>query len=234
MRQTAEVIRARFQEIERQRSLLNTAARIKTVGGEFSYYQADCSNKEDLIRIIESIHKEAGPIHGLIHGAGITADSRLAEKTLDSFRRVVHTKARSSFQLYSLLKDDPLEFVVFLSSLSSYAGRAGQTDYAAANEALNALAHVWNRQAPYPVKSLLWSVWTETGLVVEGMKREMERLGLGRISTADGIRLSHEEIFGAPKVEDWVLFTPISTLKHATRHTVQPFYHYEHGAFQSR
>lgn len=209
-------VRARFQEVERQRSLLKTAAKIKAAGGSFCYYRADCTDKDEWIGVVDRIHKEAGPIHGLIHGAGITSDSLLSQKDLAAFRRVVYTKARSSFQLYHLLKEDPLEFALFLSSLSSYAGRPGQTDYAAANEALNALAEEWNRQAPYPVKSLLWSVWTETGLAGEGIRMEMKRLGLGGIRTAEGVRLSHEEILRAPKADSWVLFSPGSILQHVT------------------
>lgn len=214
LKQEARFVQARLQEIERQRSLLKTAERVKAAGGVFRYYRADCTDENELAGVIDSIHGEEGPIHGFVHGAGITDDSLLTQKAVDSFRRVVHTKARSSFQFYRLLRDDPLAFVLFLSSLSSLAGTPGQTDYAAANEALNALAAEWNRQAPYPVKSLLWSVWTETGLVGEGMKKEMKRLGLGGIRTADGIRLSHREIFEATKEEDWVLFAPVSTLRH--------------------
>lgn len=214
LKQDAHFVQARFQEIERQRSLVKTAERIKTAGGDFHYYRADCTHEDELIGVIDTIHSEAGPIHGFIHGAGISDDSLLAQKTVDSFRRVVHTKARSSFLLYRLLQDDPLAFVLFVSSLSSLAGTAGQTDYAAANEALNALAAVWNGEAPYPVKSLLWSVWTETGLAGEGIRREMKRLGLGGIPTADGVRLAYREIFEASKEEDWVLFAPVSTLRH--------------------
>src|SRR5262249_2662284 len=144
-------------------------------------------------RVIEEV-QAGGSLHGVIHGAGMTSDSLLARKTGEEFRAVLQTKAVSAALLRELLANEPLKFVFFLSSMSSYTGPAGQTDYAAANEILNAIAHEWNRQSEYPVKSLLWSVWTDAGLAGANLKDQMAKLGLAGISTSDGVALLMNEL----------------------------------------
>jgi NAD(P)-dependent dehydrogenase (short-subunit alcohol dehydrogenase family) len=211
----AELLQSRLQMILRQRALLNTRQRIEAAGGSFSYYSADAVKFEDLERVLAAIHQEHGPVHGLIHGAGLIDDQLLARKSVSSFRKVLYTKALSIFHLYRLLRDEPLEFVQLFSSLASHTGTPGQTDYAAANEVLNAVAHDWNQAVAYPVRSILWSVWTEAGLAAPGIKSQMKRLGLQGISNQVGVHLCHDELINGSKSEDWVLLAPRSTLTYA-------------------
>ena len=85
-----EVLAKRRNLIMRQRAIWDTRRRIEAEGGVFRYYSADTTQKEALAQAIEMIHKDFGPIHGVIHGAGIIEPLR--DKTVESFRRVV-TKA---------------------------------------------------------------------------------------------------------------------------------------------
>lgn len=143
------------------------------------------------------------------------SDNLLARKSVDEFTAVVRTKTVPARLLFEHLRSEPLEFAVFLSSMTSFTGTAGQTDYAAANEILNATAHAWNQEVAYPVKSLLWSVWTEAGLAGSTLKRHMARMGLAGIPTAEGVELLLRELESGEKSEDWILFAPLSTLNFA-------------------
>jgi len=204
-----------WKQISRQRSLWSTHDRVCAAGGSFRYYSAEALEYESLKRALDQIRRENGPISGVIHGAGIIEDTLFTKKSVESFRRVLYTKANSVFHLYHLVKQDPLQFVVLMSSLTSYTGTPGQTDYAAANAILNAVAHEWNQTVAYPVKSMLWSVWTETGLVGPTLRLQMARMGLKGISTEEGVRLFIEELTRGEKSQDWVLFAPHSTLRYA-------------------
>jgi NAD(P)-dependent dehydrogenase (short-subunit alcohol dehydrogenase family) len=203
--------------IRRQREIWNTRQRVEQIGGRFSYYEADVTDAHSLSSAIEKIRSECGPIHGLIHGAGVIDDCLIEKKSVAEFKDVYYTKAISVFNLWLSLKKDPLQFAFLFSSLASYTGTPGQTDYVAANEVINEMAKFWNARVPYRVRSLLWSVWTEAGLagsvVGSAIQRQMARLGLAGISNQQGVKLLHDEIIAGDKFDEWVLLTPQSTLE---------------------
>lgn len=211
----AEALRARLRFIARQRAIFATRERVERAGGTFRYYQADATDPVALARALAAARAELGPIHGAIHGAGVIEDELVAKKSLASFRRVFRTKVAPAIHLRRLLADDPLAFVFLFSSMVAFTGTPGQTDYVAANEALDALARAWNRAAPYPVRALLWSVWSESGLASASVRAKMARLGLGGITNDVGARLVLEELRALGEDEDRVLLAPRSTLLHA-------------------
>lgn len=209
----AAVVRAEHARIRRQREIWTNRDRVLEAGGRFSYYQCDITDKDALAETLNAIRAECGPVHGLIHGAGVIDDCLIEKKTVAEFKNVYYTKTISVFNLAMGLKNDPLQFVFLFSSLASYTGTPGQTDYVAANEVINACAKYWNARVQYPVRSLLWSVWTESGLVASSAtQRQMARLGLAGISNEEGVRLLHDELIAGEKFDDWVLLTPQSTL----------------------
>lgn len=209
----AAQVKSEHARIRRQREIWTNRERILQAGGRFTYYTCDITDTTALAETLATIRQECGAVHGLIHGAGIIDDCLIEKKTVAEFKNVYYTKAVSVFNLALGLRNDPLQFVFLFSSLASYTGTPGQTDYVAANEVINAAAKYWNARVPYPVRSLLWSVWTESGLVASSAtQRQMARLGLAGISNEQGIKLLHDELIGGDKYDDWVLLTPQSTL----------------------
>lgn len=209
----AALVRSEHARIRRQREGWTNRERVLEAGGRFSYYQCDIVDTAALAVTLSAIRSECGAVHGLIHGAGVIDDCLIEKKTVAEFKNVYYTKAISVFNLALGLHGDPLQFVYLFSSLASYTGTPGQTDYVAANEVINAAAKYWNARVAYPVRSLLWSVWTESGLVASSAtQRQMARLGLAGISNEEGVRLLHDELIAGEKFDDWVLLTPQSTL----------------------
>lgn len=203
-----------FKTIKRLQAIRKNEKRISDAGGRFTYIQADVTHREDIERAVADIKNRIGSINGFIHGAGIIDDQMVSGKTVESFRRVLYTKAHSMYHFYHLLKEEPLEFAVMLSSVTSFTGTIGQTDYAAANDILNGVAAHWNEQVSYPVKSMLWSVWKETGLAGDALKQEMERSGLPAIPTDEGVALFLDELKWGPQKDSIVLFSPRLTLNY--------------------
>lgn len=205
---TGEEIENQKRLILRQRSIWDTAEKIRSFGASFDYYTVDVTDYAALASVINLIHKEHGLINGLIHGSGIVGQKR--EKTVDSFRKVLYTKAASAFYLYQLLKNDPLQFAVMFSSIASYTGGPNLCDYSAANEILNEIAHDWNRRVDYPVKSFLWSFWSDTGLA-----KSMAGSSLVGIRSSDGVRMLLEEVLYGDKAEDKVVYINESVLEYS-------------------
>lgn len=207
-----EVLPARARRLARERALVALKQRI---GASFQHVAADATVRAELARAFEAIRESGKPIVGVIHAVGTTEDALVTAKSVESFRRVLHTKTRSLHHLRDLTRDDPLAFALVFSSLAAHTGTAGQTDYVAANEIVGAAAAEWNAQVPYPVRALLWSVWSETGLASAALKRQMSRLGLPGITNERGVAAALAEIERGKKGDAWVLLSPRATLEFA-------------------
>jgi malonyl CoA-acyl carrier protein transacylase/NAD(P)-dependent dehydrogenase (short-subunit alcohol dehydrogenase family) len=203
----------RFARVMRQRALLATRAKIESLGGSFCYQAADVRDPAALTRAIEALKAAHGPVHGLVHGAGIIEDARLAHKSTQSFLRVLETKLTSALHLEQLLASEPLSFAFLFSSLTAYTGNVGQTDYVAANEALDTLARRWGARAAYPVRALAWSVWHESGLAPGWAKALIAQKRLTGISDAQGRELFFRELSASARGPSSVLLAPPSAIR---------------------
>lgn len=192
---------------QRQRSLARTAQRVREAGGQFHYLSADLTQPDEVDAVIERASSQLGRIDMVIHAAGVVEDRGLNAKPVDSFLRVFRTKAHSALHLRSALTRHAPKYIVFFSSLVSHTGNAGQTDYCAGNEVLNAMAAELATACPDSrVVSLLWSVWHETGLANRAVQQRMAQLGMSGIGNADGTRRFHAEL-SRPTVPDWLLIS---------------------------
>lgn len=192
---------------QRQQALARTAQRVREAGGQFHYLSADLTQPDAVEAVIEQASSQLGRIDMVIHAAGVVEDRGLGTKPVDSFLRVFRTKAHSALHLRSALTRQASKYIVFFSSLVSHTGNAGQTDYCAGNEVLNAMAAELASTCPDSrVVSLLWSVWHETGLANRAVQQRMAQLGMSGIGNADGVRRFHAEL-SRPTVPDWLLIS---------------------------
>jgi NAD(P)-dependent dehydrogenase (short-subunit alcohol dehydrogenase family) len=136
-------------------------------------------------KLIDGIYERHGRLDGVIHGAGVIEDKLLEHKTRESFDRVFDTKVKGALTLIRKLREG-VSFVVFFSSVSSAFGNRGQTDYAAANDLLDKLAHHLNHKLAGRVLSVNWGPWDSRGMVSPELRREYARLGIGLIPLASG------------------------------------------------
>jgi hypothetical protein len=121
-----------------------------------------------------------------VHGAGVLADRRIEDKTDENFISVVDTKVDGARSLLSAASGDDLRFLVFFSSSTARFGRAGQIDYAAANEILNKIAQRERLRRPQcRVLSINWGPW-DGGMVTPGLKDLFAKEGVRVISLAAG------------------------------------------------
>src|SRR5207244_2794245 len=110
------------------------------------------------------VYAEHGRIDGVIHAAGLLGDSLLVGKTAESFDRTFDTKLKPALVLARTLRPESLRFLAFFSSVAARFGNVGQTDYAAANEALNKLACRLDREWPARIFAVGWGPWDEVGM----------------------------------------------------------------------
>ncbi|MFD5182819.1 amino acid adenylation domain-containing protein [Streptomyces sp. NPDC058372] len=105
------------------------------------------------------------PVRGVFHLAGQVRDTRVADLDRATFDAVHAPKAVGAYLLDKHLRDEPLEHFVLFASVASLLTTAGQTNYAAGNAFLDALAHR-RRARGLPALSLDWGPWA-TGMIEE-------------------------------------------------------------------
>jgi NAD(P)-dependent dehydrogenase (short-subunit alcohol dehydrogenase family)/acyl carrier protein len=185
-------VERRCAHILAAREIRQTLDAICEAGGQANYTQLDVRDVDRFGEFVEGLYRRYGRIDGVIHGAGVVDDKLVRDKSVESFTRVFETKVRSAVTLYKVLRDD-VTFVVFFSSVASVFGNRGQTDYAAANDMLDKLAHALQARVQGRVLSVNWGPWAGKGMVSPELEREYARRGIGLIPVRDGVdMLLHE------------------------------------------
>ena len=169
-----------------QREVRQTLAAIEAEGGKATYHALDVRDSDAFAALIDGIYAEHGRLDGVIHAAGVIEDRRLVDKTPESFARVYETKVAPARVLARMLRDE-VRFVVFFASVSGAFGNKGQADYAAANAALDELAHSLDARLAGRVVSIDWGPWGGKGMVDPALAREYERRGIGLIDPVEGV-----------------------------------------------
>ncbi|UJB20890.1 MULTISPECIES: HSAF biosynthetic non-ribosomal peptide synthetase/polyketide synthase [Lysobacter] len=109
--------------------------------------------------------RDLPPIRGAFHLAGQVRDTLLAEMERETFDTVYDPKVVGGWLLHKYLADQPLEHFVLFASIASLVTTAGQSNYAAGNAFLDALAH-HRRAQGLPALALDWGPWA-TGMIEE-------------------------------------------------------------------
>jgi myxalamid-type polyketide synthase MxaB len=161
-----------------------TIDRLRSAGAAVQVVQADIANSADMARLIEACQAH-GPLRGIVHAAGVLDDGVLDQQTVERFARVMAPKVRGAWQLHRQTQELPLDFFVCFSSMASVLGSAGQTNYAAANAFLDALAE-HRRARGLPALSINWGPWAEVGMAA-GLS--LAGQGLDKLEIADGLQV---------------------------------------------
>jgi acyl transferase domain-containing protein/NAD(P)-dependent dehydrogenase (short-subunit alcohol dehydrogenase family) len=188
-------LRQQVQQILAQREIEANLASFRALGVEVRYLALDVQDRPALVAQLERVRREWGPIRGLVHGAGVLADRRIQDKTIEQFGRVFGVKVEGLKNLLEATADDPLRMIVLFSSAAARFGNPGQCDYAMANEVLNRVAAAEQRRRgdACRVKALGWGAW-EGGMVTPALKAHFEAQGVPLIHLDQGSRLFVAEL----------------------------------------
>jgi acyl transferase domain-containing protein/NAD(P)H-dependent flavin oxidoreductase YrpB (nitropropane dioxygenase family) len=201
-----------YQELRRAREVRGNLDRMREAGARVEYAQADVRDQEGLARVLDQWRRRFGEPVGLIHGAGLIRDKLIQDKPLEAFDRVLSTKLDGALNLVRSLRPEHLRFTVFFSSIAGRFGNAGQSDYAAANEAMNKLAIQLDRRWPGRVVAPIWGPWSGIGMVSD-LERHLGAKGLSTIVPEAGVAALLDELARGRKGEvEVVLAGELGTL----------------------
>ncbi|NUB44946.1 SDR family NAD(P)-dependent oxidoreductase [Fertoebacter nigrum] len=142
--------------------------RLEALGGEVIVATADVCNTEDMKAAIAKGTAAFGPIRAVIHAAGVVDDGPLLTKSPAAVEEVFAPKLHGTQVLSALFPDGALDLMVLFASTSTVTGPAGQIDYVAANEYLNAFAQS-RKGGRTRVLALNWGIWTGVGMAAEAL-----------------------------------------------------------------
>jgi acyl transferase domain-containing protein/NADP-dependent 3-hydroxy acid dehydrogenase YdfG/acyl carrier protein len=188
-------LRAESRGIIAGREIRATLLASREAGALAEYWTVDVRNGSAVAACLDEVRARFGPITALVHGAGVLADKRIAEKTDEQFDRVFDTKILGLRALLAATAGEPLEAIVLFSSVAGRYGNPGQCDYAMANEVLNkvAAAEKHRRGGRCVVRSLNWGPW-DGGMVGPSLRAHFEEQGVALIPLEAGARMMLDEL----------------------------------------
>ncbi len=180
-------------------------AQLNKNGADVSFIACDVSHKQDVQQLVDTIRTTMPPLKGIIHAAGTLQDGMLSEQTWEKFVTVFAPKVSGTWNLHTMTEDMSLDFFLLFSSGTSTFGNLGQSNYAAANEFLNALAG-YRRQKQLPALSINWGPWAEVGMAANQSNRgdRLAARGLQGIRPEDGLKIA-EILLSAGDTHGYVL-----------------------------
>jgi len=135
--------------------------------GRVEVAAADVVNVAQMRKVIDAL-RARGPIDGVIHAAGALDDAPLLGKSQAQVDAVLAPKVLGLRVLDQLLPDGSVDLMVLFASTSTATRAAGQVDYVAANDYLNAFAKS-RRGAKTRVVAVNWGVWADVGMAAEAV-----------------------------------------------------------------
>ncbi|HEX6360693.1 type I polyketide synthase [Actinophytocola sp.] len=130
------------------------------------------------------------PLTAVFHLAGVVADGVVDGMTPDRVATVLGPKADAAWYLHEATKDLGLAAFVLYSSAAGVLGRPGQSNYAAANGFLDALAR--HRVASgLPAQALAWGPWStvdDEGMAGRVARHHLEG-GIKPVTEQEGVAL---------------------------------------------
>jgi NADP-dependent 3-hydroxy acid dehydrogenase YdfG len=186
-------------------------AELETEGAlSVQVHAADVGERAQVAEVLAAVDPRH-PLTAVLHLAGVV-DPRLVTGQDDArFSRVLTPKVAGAWHLHELTRDLPLAAFVLFSSVASVFGSAGQSNYAAANAFLDALAG-HRRELGLVATSVSWGSWARRGLSSYLGDAEVERLrrqGVTALTARQGRRIFDAAIAqDLPHLVAAVLTTP--------------------------
>lgn len=157
-------------------------AEIEAHGGQVMFVQADLADPHGTALALNAVAERFGPLNGIVHAAGVLDDAPLALQPLGAALAVMEPKLTGARTLDRLYPEGSLDFFAVISSTSVLLGGVGQTSYAGANAALEAVAA--SRRDGF---SIAWGAWRDIGMAARAY-------GAGSVPGGDALLGSRKDV----------------------------------------
>ncbi|MCU0288700.1 MAG: SDR family NAD(P)-dependent oxidoreductase, partial [Acidobacteria bacterium] len=202
---------------------------MEAAGAEVLVLNANAADRQQMQNVFQQAEARFGQINGIIHAAGNVGEKFLSPlKDMDKPEVQLHFEAKiyGVLTLAELLKNNPMDFCLLLSSTSSILGGLGFAAYAAANRFMDTYIYYLNRTSRTHWISLNYDSWQleETKIAGKVLSAEIKEMA---ITPNEGIEIFERvlswpranQVIGCtgdlqPRIDRWVklqgLHTPLT------------------------
>ncbi|MEU5404325.1 SDR family NAD(P)-dependent oxidoreductase [Streptomyces sp. NPDC005963] len=185
---------------------------LAALGARTTLLACDVNDRTALERVMERLHDEHDTVRAVVHAAGLTSDTAIADCTLDELSERTAAKKHGAAHLDALFHDRELDAFVLFSSISATWGSGGQGAYAAANAYLDGVAAA-RRGRGLAATSVAWGPWSGAGMADGVVGDGLRRHGLVPMApesalAALGLALEADDCEPVVAAIDWSRFAP--------------------------
>ena len=134
---------------------------LRAAGADVVIAQVDVADEDAFAKELAAA-SGGRPITSVFHLAGALDDGRIETQTWERFSAVLRSKVQGAWNLHRLTLTQPLKHFVLFSSVASLMPAPGQSNYAATNAFLDALAE-YRRARQLPALAVSWGPWSGAG-----------------------------------------------------------------------
>jgi SAM-dependent methyltransferase/short-subunit dehydrogenase/acyl carrier protein len=164
-------------------------AAMERAGARVEVTLASVSDRDAIARVIGQLTADGTPLRGVMHSAGTVDDGVVSQQSWERFRTLMEAKVHGAWNLHAATEHLALDFFVLFSTSAAVLGPAGQSNHAAVNAFMDALAH-HRRARGLPALSINWGPWSRVGAAARaGAADRGEAQGLGSIDPESGLRV---------------------------------------------
>ncbi|MCY1208081.1 Polyketide synthase PksM [compost metagenome] len=164
------------------RRRLQQLIELEAAGAEVLTVAADVTDPTQLRNALAAVRARFGAVNGVVHAVIEPDHGMVSQRTPAQVEAAFAPKVAGTRALLDAVAAEPLDFVLLCSSIATLLGGLGLSDYAAANDYLDAFANAHRRSSALPVFSVNWDAWRDVGAAAgkdmpEGMGLD-ERTGV--------------------------------------------------------
>ncbi|MEW1616632.1 MULTISPECIES: SDR family NAD(P)-dependent oxidoreductase, partial [unclassified Streptomyces] len=163
---------------------------LSALGASVTVTACDVADRAQLAELLASVPAEH-PLTGVVHTAGVLDNGLVSGMTPKRLAAVLAPKADAARHLDELTRGLGLAAFVLFSSTTGTFGAPGQSNYAAANAFLDALA-ARRASEGLPATSIAWGLWRTGGINAHLDGQELsrfERDGFRAVTDEEGLAL---------------------------------------------
>jgi acyl carrier protein len=151
----------------------------------------DVADERALRALLADVRASMPPIAGIMHAAMVLDDALLTNLTAEQLTSVLTPKVQGADNLDRLTREDPLDYFVLFSSITTLVGNPGQAAYVAANGYLEGLARL-RREEGRPALAIAWGAIADVGILAreKGLAESLaRRVGVKAMPARDALDL---------------------------------------------
>ncbi|MCC7337236.1 MAG: SDR family NAD(P)-dependent oxidoreductase, partial [Pirellulaceae bacterium] len=187
-----------WQDTEKSLEIDANLRRLASLGIEAHYYCCDVADRSAVAGVLSRVRQISGPIHGVLHGAGVGKDSRFDRKQADKVDQCIAAKVDGALSLMAATEHDPLECFIGFGSISGRFGANGHTDYSLANDMLCKTIDAFQTLRPdCRAIGFHWHAWGDVGMATKPeTKLALEMIDMQFMPAEEGLTHLVNELEG--------------------------------------